>query len=348
RRCLKLVDLFAGCGGISLGVEEAARQRGQRLDVRLVSEIDDRAATAYRANLNLDSARMRGDVTELFGRGRGEPSELEARTRRAVGNKVDMLVGGPPCQGHSTLNNHTRGDDPKNALYLVMARAAEVLQPTSVLIENVPAVERDANGVVDRARRRLEEAGYWVDTAIVDMHKIGVPQTRKRHVLLASRRGKPNVREAVADALCPGRDIAWAFTRMQPPDDSLFRGAAKLSPRNLERVTVMMSRKLHDLPAMLRPACQAGFHKYKSMYGRLRFDQPAQTITTGFGSPGQGRYFHPDQPRALTAHEAARLQFFPDWFDFECMPHRTAFATAIGNAVPPKLGFVLARHLLDL
>jgi DNA (cytosine-5)-methyltransferase 1 len=104
------------------------------------------------------------------------------------------------------------------------------------------------------------------------------------------------------------------------------------------------------LPNKLRPPCHRNKpdHRYKSMYGRLRWDQPAQTITTGFGSPGQGRYLHPDLPRTLTPHEAARVQFFPDWFDFGKAPSRSALAHCIGNAVPPKLGFAAARYLLAL
>jgi DNA (cytosine-5)-methyltransferase 1 len=84
------------------------------------------------------------------------------------------------------------------------------------------------------------------------------------------------------------------------------------------------------------------------MYGRLDFARPAQTITTGFGSPGQGRYLHPSELRTLTPHEAARIQFFPDWFDFSPLEHRNALSRAIGNAVPPKLAFVLASHALAL
>lgn len=348
---VKLVDLFAGCGGLSLGVQEAARQLGARLDIRLVAENDEFASSTYAHNFGVADARMRGDVRKLFSSRRGGrlTDEREARTLDLVGASVDLLVGGPPCQGHSTLNNHTRGDDPKNDLYMAMARAAEVLEPTAVLIENVPAVERAASKVVERAWARLEAAGYFVDAAIVNMLDIGVAQTRRRHVLLAHRRVKPNLRAAVEAArVSKQRTLAWALQGTKYVEGALFYGAPELSERNLERAKLLRRRKAYDLPELMRPPCQKGPHKYKSMYGRLRWDSPAQTITSGYGSPGQGRYFHPAELRALTAHEASRLQFFPDWFDFSKLPHRTALSTAIGNAVPPKLGFVLAHHLLTL
>jgi DNA (cytosine-5)-methyltransferase 1 len=120
-----------------------------------------------------------------------------------------------------------------------------------------------------------------------------------------------------------------------------------LSPDNARRAQYLLSRDAYDLPNRLRPKCQRGPHKYKSMYGRLAWDLPAQTITTGFGSPGQGRYLHPARARALTAHEAARLQFLPDWLDLGSIIHRKRLAEAVGNAVPPKLGFVVAAHLLE-
>jgi DNA (cytosine-5)-methyltransferase 1 len=116
------------------------------------------------------------------------------------------------------------------------------------------------------------------------------------------------------------------------------------------RARWLQEHEAFDLPNRLRPPCHKNKpnHRYKSMYGRLQWDKPTQTITTGFGSPGQGRYFHPTQLRTLTPHEAARIQFFPDWYDFSAATTRASLAESIGNAVPAKLGFRLALHLLSL
>ena len=103
----------------------------------------------------------------------------------------------------------------------------------------------------------------------------------------------------------------------------------------------------YDLPNARRPKCHQDDHSYKSMYGRLNWDLPAQTITSGYGSIGQGRYMHPSQARALTPHEAARLQGFPDYFDFTSVASRTALATMIGNAVPPQMSASVFGHSVE-
>lgn len=348
RRSIRLVDLFCGSGGLTLGVEEAARLFGSGTDIRLAVERDPHIAAAYTQNFAVANGSGSMHVQQWFDRPPGQTLSLvERRTRKLVGG-VDLLVGGPPCQGHSTLNNHTRGDDPKNGLYMSMIRAAEVLEAESVLVENVPAVERDADRTVDRAIRRLVKLGYNVDSDVVSVAEIGVPQLRKRHVLIAARCGTPSVKAAVDAARLPKiRTLRWAIgDLLRREGRTQLDTAAVLSPENLARARFLHRRDLYDLPNWYRPPCQRNEHRYKSMYGRLAWDAPAQTITTGFGSPGQGRYLHPERLRTLTPHEAARVQFFPDWYDFSAIPHRTVVGEAIGNAVPPKLAFVLAAHLL--
>jgi DNA (cytosine-5)-methyltransferase 1 len=341
-----IVDLFSGCGGLTLGVAEAARAVDRGIDVRLAAEHDPAIASVYRANFRVHADRMISDVTKVFGGSFGRvASKAESSVRARVG-PVDFLVGGPPCQGHSTLNNHTRGDDPKNRLYLRMARAAEILRPRVVLVENVPAVERDQAGVVSASRRWLEHLGYRVTTAVHSLTSIGVPQTRTRHLLVATRDGSTSAELPDWAQTDESRDLQWAIGDIEAGGPTAHQTAGVLSPENMRRARYLLDNDEYDLPNRLRPECQRGPHKYKSMYGRLRWDEPAQTITTGFGSPGQGRYFHPSRPRTLTAHEAARIQFIPDWFDFSALPHRGWVARAIGNAVPSKLSYVLALAAL--
>jgi DNA (cytosine-5)-methyltransferase 1 len=109
----------------------------------------------------------------------------------------------------------------------------------------------------------------------------------------------------------------------------------------------LLKNREYDLPNERRPTCHQSNHSYRSMYGRLRWERPAQTITSGFGSMGQGRYVHPSRARTLTPHEAARLQFLPDFMDFSVVKRRGALAQMIGNAAPPLLTTVLVEVLID-
>jgi DNA (cytosine-5)-methyltransferase 1 len=285
--------------------------------------------------------RSQGVEHVFDGRLGAEPTDAENACVEEVG-PIDALIGGPPCQGHSNLNNHTRRDDPKNGLYLRMARASEILRPQMVLIENVPAVRHDKRNVVTVARAHLETLGYRVSERIVRLENFGVPQRRRRHILLGTMANWPDpevIFRDAADRPCEARNLAWAIGDLVDlPQRTGLDKIPAASDANLERMKWLLEKNEFDLPNRLRPRCHQDDHSYKSMYGRLRWSEPAQTITSGFSSIGQGRYMHPDQPRALTAHEAARIQGFPDYFVFSVVNRRVALGNLIGNAVPPQLG----------
>lgn len=347
---LRVVDLFSGCGGMTLGAIEAARSLDCGVEVVLAMELDEQIREIYDANFPSTITSLRGDVVKRFKGGLGKPLEfVETRTRKEVGS-VDLLLGGPPCQGHSNLNNHTRRSDPRNRLYLRMLRAVEVLEPRAVIIENVPGVEHATNRAVSRAVNKLEKLGYGVATPVVSAASLGVPQQRTRHAIVAVKGVESiSVDDFETGANGKPRTLKWAIGDLEDENSSeLFRSPSKLSAENETRARYLLDNDEFDLPNKLRPECHSDKpdHRYKSMYGRLRWDQPAQTITTGFGSPGQGRYLHPSKPRTLTPHEAARIQFFPDWFDFSPAKYRRVLADCIGNAVPPKLAFALVRLAL--
>jgi DNA (cytosine-5)-methyltransferase 1 len=155
-------------------------------DIILAVEERPDAAKVYARNFPL-AHMVEADVRDLFdGSAECAPTDRETQLRAQLGD-IDVLLAGPPCQGHSDLNNHTRRRDPRNGLYVRVARAAEVLRPMSVVIENVPAIRHDRGSAVPRATAVLERAGYRVATAVVDLLEVGVPQRRRRHILLASR-----------------------------------------------------------------------------------------------------------------------------------------------------------------
>jgi DNA (cytosine-5)-methyltransferase 1 len=341
---LRLVDLFCGCGGLTLGVARAARRHQLALEIPLAVDSDTDSVAVYRDNFPSAVVEQKR-VEEIFDGELGAQLTAGERAVRDRVGRVDILAGGPPCQGHSDLNNHTRRRDPRNALYDRMARAVEVLEPAAVLVENVPAVVKDAQGVVDVAEATIEAAGYVVAHKPLNLGALGIPQRRKRHLLLGAPVGTLDA-SAILEGLTapceihPARTVRWAIedikNKVEHPNP--FDEASVPSVDNAERIAWLFDNRRYDLPNHRRPKCHHDEeHTYRSMYGRLRWDEPAQTVTTGFGSMGQGRYIHPGKRRTITPHEAARLQTFPDFFRFTATEWRGAWARMIGNAVPPLL-----------
>lgn len=349
---VRIVDLFCGGGGLTLGAAEAARRVGRGATVALAVENDAAAADVYALNFR-EAVPRRTSVARLFdGRLGGAPTKAERAVAKATGH-VDVLVAGPPCQGHSDLNNHTRREDPRNSLYLRAVRAVQVLKPTYVLIENVPAVEHDKGKVVERAVAALKASGYTVDDDVLDLVDFGVPQRRRRHILLAVLGDHVHPTDVLEiQSPCGDHDdrtVRWAIadlldiTAASGPD-----AASTPTKENRERMQWLLDHPDEvNLPNRLRPKCHRDKeHTYNAMYGQLSWDEPAPTITTGFGSMGQGRFVHPSLARTLTPHEAARLQTLPDFFDLDTSKGRGAWARVIGNAVPPLLGVHLIEPLL--
>lgn len=345
-----LVDLFSGCGGMALGIAHAAHLEGRAIRIPLAVDNDEVAVKVFRDNFP-EAGCVPDDVCDWFDPAFDAPlTSVERRARARVGTDVDFLVGGPPCQGNSNLNNHTRRNDPRNALYARMARAARVLEPRIVVIENVPHVLNDHGRVVDATREALEREGYRVADSILKLWHMGLPQLRKRHVMLASRDGDLVPEDVLGilqeDSGHGVRDLEWAIADLvDVPAESGFDLASNPSQDNAQRIQWLFDNDEYDLPNHLRPPChQNDSHTYASIYGRLHWNRPAQTITTGFNSIGQGRNIHPTRRRTITPHEAARLQFLPDFFSFEAVNTRGAWARLIGNAVPPLLTMRIAEY----
>lgn len=337
---------------MTLGIEEAARREKIAIEIGLAVENDDDVLAIFEANFD-GATTKEANVVELFdGRLGDRLTTNERRLLREI-DPCDVLLGGPPCQGHSDLNNHTRRDDPKNGLFLSMARAAEVLSPTVVVIENVPPVQWDSKGVVEQTWKALEKLDYVVRGAVVDLRRVGVPQQRRRYLLIGSGIDEVDP-DQLLGAVAPSplthteRSVRWAIGDLEDlVGDTVFDTPSRPSPENVKRMDRLFDEGIHDLPNPSRPKCHSDKqHSYKSMYGRLWWDRPAQTITTGFGSMGQGRYVHPSKRRTITPHEAARLQTFPDWFQFGEDARRGVLAKAIGNAVPPLLMARLGQEII--
>ena len=352
---LSVVDLFSGCGGMTLGLWEAARLANRQLRVRLAVDFNVHAASIYKENFSfLCDDFITADITDHFSATVGtDLSDEERRLKAAVG-RLDMLVGGPPCQGHSDLNNSSRRQDPRNSLYFRMVRAADVLCPQVILIENVPAVQHDRGHVVARAENALEKMKYHVSSAVIDIKTLGMAQSRKRHLLLATKEKTPTIK-VMLDSLSTAPAALKTVIGDLPErlNESVYDTPSRPNSENQSRIDHLFEKNIYNLPNELRPRCHSSKpHSYVSMYGRLSWGIPSQTITSGFGSMGQGRFVHPEFRRMITPHEAARIQGFPDFFSFLKLERRTLLQEIIGNAVPPKLtasvmNCLLARNIFN-
>lgn len=345
----RVVDLFSGCGGLSLGIDEAIRATGRNPVSALALDMNQDAIEVYRRNFNPEVS-LADPITSVVDRAVGDPASPVESDFRAMAGFTDLLIGGPPCQGNSDLNNHTRRNDPRNELYFSLVRAAEILRPQYVIIENVPGVLRAKNRAVQRAAESLLGMGYEVESLVLNAHSFGSAQSRKRHFLVAARDVSelPTMGTVEERFGVPPQNILDAIHDVGlEPEKGVFGTSARHNSDNQARMEYLLANNIWELPNSLRPACHRDrAHSYTSVYGRMRPDQPAPTITSGFGSTGQGRFMHPYAPRTLTPHEAARVQGFPDWFSFDAVKYRRALQSMIGNAVPSQLGFALATEMI--
>lgn len=351
-RNLRVVDLFCGCGGLSLGIAEACRNHKVGVEIALALDADEDALQVYRRNFG--PVCKRGDclrIERLFKGRLGAPlSDSERSLAKDLG-RIDLLVAGPPCQGHSDLNNHSRRLDRRNALYARVARAAEVLDPSVIVIENVIGIANDRGRVLSRVRRFLAACGYTVESLRIDAKDIGVAQRRRRHFLVAFKNPFALKWQPIPTFTGTAASVGGVLAGIEDEPknfDSTFRTPSKSTDRNQRRIGFLFSAGKYDLPDSKRPPCHRdGDHTYKGVYGRLRKTGVSNTITSGFGSMGQGRYVHPTRRRMITPHEAARLQGFPDWYRFDDVASRVSLQSMIGNAVIPRVAAWLIGHLLD-
>jgi DNA (cytosine-5)-methyltransferase 1 len=299
---------------------------------------------------------------------------------------IDLLLAGPPCEGHSNLNNHTRRDDERNAAYLDVPALAIALDIPMVVIENVPTARHDKGRVVQTARALLENSGYWVDEGVLKASSMGWPQTRSRFFMVARKKdlGPPVALEEVKEALYlpygKPLPVRWATDQLQDvetyedfsdkPDGGMDRQPTpkdRPDPNDPEAIGTKERLEYfkkhpteYDLPSHLHnKKHREGFMNedgtvvrkttYTAVYGRMRPDEPAPTLTTGFVTPGRGRFIHPTRLRMLTPREAARIQGFPDDYRFTIAgkPPSTQLLTKwIGDAVPMPLGYAAALWVL--
>lgn len=358
-----VVDLFSGLGALSLGVMEAARAIGLGIDLTLAADSDPYPLKVYDESLTSGHAATRCvDLGKALAGRLAKPTAAERALLSDCPEEIDVLVAGPPCQGHSRLNNHTRHDDDRNDLYRCVARFVVLRQPRLVLVENVDSVVADERQSSYQVADQLRALGYQVDDGPILLSELGVAQSRRRHVLVGTRADQRPItiddvlrRQSVAQPEI--RTVSWAIGDLLDIEtDSEYDKASVPNSLNRQRMHWLHEHDEYVLPNDQRPDCHRlpkraddgslREHSYRSMYGRLYWDRPAQTVTSGYGSMGQGRYVHPRRVRTLTPHEAARLQAIPDFVRVDAVQGRGRWARMIGNVAPMKLSYAFALEFL--
>lgn len=361
-----VVDLFSGCGGMSWGLEKSG--------FKTVAALDnwEPALRTFAFN-HPDAVTVNDDIRNV------DASAFLTRLGLRRG-QLDVIVGGPPCQGFSknVPASYRYLDDARNQLFRDYMRFVEALLPKAIVMENVAELYNAYDGAVrEELISWLERLGYTTDVQVLTASNYGVPQKRRRCIFMASRTGyQPQIPKTGyylpgqhMDEIFTERVSAWdaisdlpqledgeAFEAGENPNPSMnnfqmwARGSTnlvhnhvskKLRPlQKLRYESISAGQGIRDLPPEIRP--KGG---YSGAYGRLDFENVAPTITRWVFHPGSGRFGHPREARVITMREAARLQSFTD--DFVFLGTNNEIAGQIGNAVPPRLMAALSEEIMN-
>lgn len=334
---IRAIDLFCGVGGLTHGLAQAG--------IEVVAGIDIDPACKYPYEANNEAKFIEGDVNDL------SASEV---TRLIGGADVSMIAGCAPCQPFSTYSrsgrSKKRGDDWQ--LVETFGKLVKEVQPDLVTMENVPQLLD--HPVFEQFLENLD--GYSIEWSVVQAVRIGIPQTRKRLVLIASKLGADGL--ALPQNEQKEKTVRQAIGRLRPikagesdPKDRLHV-ASRLSKTNLERIRhSKQGGTWRDWPDGLQAAChqKSSGATYPSVYGRMSWDEASPTITTQCFGYGNGRFGHPEQDRAISLREAAILQTFPPKYKFVRPDEPVRFSVLgrlIGNAVPVRLGEVVGQTVV--
>ncbi len=347
---LTAIDAFAGAGGLTVGLKRAG------FGVVAAVEIEPHSFATYKAN-HPEVKCLKQDIATVSG---GDLLELAGVER------VDLLAGCPPCQGFSSLTaKHRDREDPRNKLVLEMVRLTKEVRPRAIMMENVPGFAQKGGALYRQLRARLQELDYRLTDGVLQVADYGVPQFRRRFVLLGGRGFEIALPEATHGSSSTAGRAAWRTVRdaigemPEPVTMALARARGrvertdwhivrKLRRDNRERIKVARQGEtwLH-IPEHLRPACHRdGYVGFTNVYGRMEWDRPSPTITGGCTTLSKGRFGHPEAERTISVREAALLQTFPFHYRFDT-PYMEYVCNMIGNALPCDFAEVLSHRCYE-
>jgi DNA (cytosine-5)-methyltransferase 1 len=339
---LNVLDLFCGAGGLSYGFESAG------FDILLGIDNDQKALETFELN-HKGSKSICGDITEIT---------YEEHIKPLLdGKQIDVIIGGPPCQGMS-LSGPRKFDDPRNKLYLSYIRLVNEIQPKAFVIENVPGLVGLFGGQIkDSIIEKFTEMGYQIEYKILCSSDYGVPQSRKRVVFVGRKTGKFEYPEINPNVVT----CSMALSDLPPLEDELGEEVSEypLPPQNpyqklmrersdkvLNHVAACHSEKVKTIIALVPdggnykdlPDEYRNTRNFHVAWTRFASNKPAPTIDTG-----HRHHFHYKYNRVPTVRECARLQSFPD--DFKFLGNKTQQFRQVGNAVPPLMAQAIAEQV---
>lgn len=348
------VDLFCGAGGLSLGLKRAGFRSV------LSNEIEKDFATTFAMNF---------PECKVLNKPIQEVDFAAEILSLGLSGKIDLVAGGPPCQGFSTVGKK-EASDPRNSLFEQFLRAVREVGPRFVIFENVSGFKRLYKGeMYKKTVEGLDLLGFDCVSSVLNARDFGAPQSRERTIILAWRRGERPLSMPVPTHGGPERPhltLMEAISDLPSLSVGQVGGGYLCEPQNeyqrdmrasgcslaehrcskygdhMQKVISLVPEggSIMDVPEDLRPK---GY--FKNTYARLLPDLPSPTITRNFGTPSSSRCIHPFQNRALSTREGARIQGFPD--DYKFHGGKGSKNLQIGNAVPPLLAFALGKQIMS-
>ena len=344
-----VIDLFAGVGGLSLGFEM------EGFDILLANEFDQSIATAYRENHKSTNVVV-GDITSL---------DLSKVFGEYV-NKIDVVIGGPPCQGFSQKGKRKTINDERNFLFKHYVEVVKFVKPKYFVMENVPNLLTAEKGFfLNEIKGLFKGYGYSIRYGVLNAADYGVPQNRRRAIIIGKYLATPpelplpckqkvTIWDAISDLayLESGEGEFEQKYRNSPKSDyeKKMRKGSKILYNHLAiKHSALALERLSLIPPNAGKEVLPKEHITKSVYSgtwsRMKQNDVAVTITTRFDTPSSGKFTHPFLNRAITVREAARLQSFPDAFKF--IGSKMSQMKQVGNAVPPLLARKIARVIMN-
>ncbi|OAO31465.1 hypothetical protein AXY37_06190 [Mammaliicoccus lentus] len=379
---MNVIDLFSGVGGFSTGF------KNEGYDIVLANEIDPMIAESFKYNhkstlmINADIKEFALNTEQLIN---NNLKKIDSKFRqdeiKQKLSNIDIIIGGPPCQGFSMAGSRIRKhkdfiEDPRNYLFKYYFRILQKFEPEYFVFENVQGLMNMNKGRILEEILQIfsddssfKNGGYKLDCLLVDSSQLGIPQKRKRIIIIGSKSKKINLKEelekyidieqipknvTVRDAISDLNYLEVGEGQFE--SDYLYKAVTKyqferrmnaqklfnhIAPRHDEKTLNRISNILEGGKYKSTDKSQVIKSVHSGAYGRMSWDKASYTITTRFDTPSAGRVIHPILHRALTPREAARLQSFDD--DFIFIGNKTSIGKQIGNAVPPLMANALAK-----